>query len=89
MTSFKYEEVVLSQEIHTEESVASQGAQALKDEIDCEVMPNSVLLTVSDSYNVIDDKTIEVVVKAEYKEDIAIKVKEEVSNYDTTENPTE
>lgn len=88
LTSLTYEEVTLSREKHTEESVASQGVKILKDEIDSEVLPDSALLAVSDTYNVIDDNTIEVIVKAEYKEDIAVKVKEEINSTDIPEEST-
>ncbi|WP_337399953.1 sporulation protein YqfD [Congzhengia sp.] len=78
LISQEFKEVTLSEELHTEESIAAQGAQILKNQIDDETLPDSELLSVSDSYRAIDDTTVEVTVKAEYKEDIAVKVKGEI-----------
>lgn len=79
LISHEFKEVTLSQELHTEESIAAQGVQTLKNQIDDEVLPDSVLISVSDSYRSIDETTVEVTVKAEYKEDIAVKVKGEIA----------
>lgn len=73
----EYEEVTLTKEYHTEQSVAAQGAMLLKAQIDDETLPNSVLISASDSYEVVDENTVRVTVQAEYKEDIAVKVRGE------------
>lgn len=78
LISREYKEVVLSEELHTEASVAARGAQILKKQIDDETLPNSEPISVSDSYRAIDESNVEVTVKAEYKEDIAVKVKGEM-----------
>ena len=82
----KYEEVTQTEELHTEESVAEQGVKSLKQQIDDEALPNATLISVSDSYQAIDETTIEVTVKAEYIEDIAQKVKGEKTMQETEEN---
>lgn len=89
LTCREYEEVTLSQELHTEESTAAQGAQALKAQIDEETLPDSTLISVSDSYKTVDETTVEVTVKAEYKEDIGVKVKGEIPPEPAEENQDE
>lgn len=89
LTCREYEEVTISQELHTEESTAAQGAQALKAQIDEETLPDSTLISVSDSYKTVDETTVEVTVKAEYKEDIGVKVKGEIPPEPAEENQDE
>lgn len=86
LTVHKYEEVTQTEELHTEESVAEQGVKSLKQQIDDEALPSATLISVSDSYQAIDETTVEVTVKAEYIEDIAQKVKGEKTMQETTEN---
>ncbi len=88
----KYTEVTQTEELHTEESVASQGIKSLKQQIDDEALPNATLVSVSDSYETIDETTVAVTVKAEYIEDIAQKTKGEKVMQEAAENdasPTE
>lgn len=75
--SYEYREVTVSKEIHTKESVAKDGASTLKKQIDEEALPNSRLVSVSDSFEEIDETTVLVTVKAEYIENIAEKVRGE------------
>ena len=86
LTVHKYEEVIQTEELHTEESVAEQGVKSLKQQIDDEALPNATLISVSDSYQAIDETTVEVTVKAEYIEDIAQKVKGEKTIQEAEEN---
>ena len=58
----------------------------LKQQIDDEALPNATLISVSDSYQAIDETTVEVTVKAEYIEDIAQKVKGEKTMQAAEEN---
>ncbi len=69
----EYTEVSLSEERHTVESIAAQGAKVLKEQIDDETMPDSKLISVSDSYAEVDDTTVSVTVRAEYLENISVK----------------
>lgn len=87
LTSREYKEVTLSEELHTEESTVSQGVQTLKQQIDDETLPDSVLISVSDSFRTVDETSVEVTVKAEYKEDIAIKEKGEIAAPPQEEQP--
>ena len=82
----KYTEVTQTEELHTEESVASQGIKSLKQQIDDEALPNATLVSVSDSYETIDETTVAVTVKAEYIEDIAQKTKGEKVTQEAEEN---
>lgn len=74
----KYTEVTPEKRIHTEKSVAAQGAKVLNEKIEEKALPDAKLISYEDSYEVIDDKTICVTVRAEYIEDIAVKVKGEI-----------
>ena len=78
--------MIQTEELHTEESVAEQGVKSLKQQIDDEALPNATLISVSDSYQAIDETTVEVTVKAEYIEDIAQKVKGEKTIQEAEEN---
>lgn len=85
--SRSYQEVTLSEERLSQESVATQGAQIIKEKIEQSVLPDSVLLNIRDSFETIDDTKIAVTVCAEYKENIAVKKKGTIiENEDTTDN---
>ncbi len=71
-------ELNLTEEKNTDESVAMKGASILKKQIDDETVSDSVLVSVEDSYTKPDEMTVEVTVRAEYIEDIAVKVKGEI-----------
>ena len=72
--SKKYTEFSVSEEIHSAESTADYGVQILKNKIDEEAAPDSEVVAVSHAYKEINDTTVEVTVKAEYKENIAVKI---------------
>jgi len=74
----KYNEIVLEGEELSEQTVADYGTAQLKRQIEEEVMPNSTLLDFNSSHIVLNDSTVEVTVKAEYLEDIAVSVKGEI-----------
>ncbi len=74
----EYTEIILNQEIMTENTVADFGTTQLKKEIKEEVMPNSTLISLESTHTVLNDSTIEVCVKAEYLEDIALQIKGEL-----------
>ncbi len=74
----KYDEVELQEEILTEETMADFGIAQIKKQLEEEVQPDSVLKSFDSTYKVINDTTIEVTVKAEYLENIAVSVEEEI-----------
>lgn len=86
LISHEYKEVTISNELHTEDSTASQGTQILKTQIDNEVLPDSRQVSVADSYITIDETTVEVTVTAEYIEDIAIKSKGDILSSEETDS---
>jgi len=67
-----YEEISLSEEILTEESVVDFATAQLMQQLEEEVEADSILKNRDISYNALNDTTIEVCVKAEYLEDIAV-----------------
>ena len=67
-----YEEVTLNEELMTEESVIDFATAQLMQQLEEDVSADSVLKNRDVSYNVLNDTTIEVTVKAEYLEDIAV-----------------
>ena len=72
-------EFTVSEEIHSAESTANYGVQILKNKIDEEAASDAEMVAVSHAYKEINDDTVEVTVKAEYKENIAIKIPGETS----------
>lgn len=89
LTKKHYDEVILTEEILTEQTVADFGAAQLKKQIEEEVQPNSTMQNFESSHEVINDTTIEVTVRAEYLEDIAVSVPEEIppdEPFDNTED---
>jgi len=77
-TKKSYEEITLQEEFLSDGSVADFGAAQIMQKLEEEVAPNSTLKSSEVSYTVLNDSTIEVCVKAEYLENIAIAQKEEV-----------
>ena len=73
----EYNEVIPKNELHTEESIVSEGIKKLKEKIENEALPDSKIISYEDHYEVLDETTVEVSLKAEYLEDIAIKIKAE------------
>jgi len=73
-----YEEIELKKELLSEESVKNFGAAQIMKKLEEEVAPNSTLKSSDVSYTLLNDTTIEVTVKAEYLENIAIAQKEEI-----------
>ena len=78
LTTHTYREVTVEKKLHTTKSTAAQGANTLKEQIDNGTLPDSFLISVSDSYKELDETTVEVTVCAEYKENIAQKKKGEL-----------
>ena len=78
ITKNTYEEIELKKELQTEESVKNFGAAQIMKKLEEEVAPNSKLTSSDVSYRLLNDTTIEVTVKAEYLENIAIAQKEEI-----------
>ena len=78
-TKKTYDEIKLTEELLTEESVRDFGAAQIMQRLEEEVAPNSTLVSSDVSYNVINDTTVEVTVKAEYLENIAVAQKEEIT----------
>lgn len=74
----EYKEIILEEELLTEESVANFGANQLLTQIEEEVEPDSHKINSDVSHNLINDTTVEVLVRAEYLEDIAQAVKGEI-----------
>ncbi len=74
----EYREVSLNEEILTEKTVADFGVSQLKKQLEEEVMPDSVLKSFDTSFKSINATTVEVTVKAEYLENIAVALKEEI-----------
>ncbi len=74
----KYDEVELQEEILTEKTMADFGTAQIKKQLEEEVQPDSVLKSFEASHKAINDTTIEVTVKAEYLENIAVSVEEEI-----------
>lgn len=74
LTTDVYTEVIRTEKLQTAESVAAAGAQALKEQIDKETAPAASFITASDTFREVDETTVEVTVRAEYREDIAKKV---------------
>lgn len=74
----KYKEVELQEELLSEETMADFGIAQIKKQLEEEVQPDSVLKSFDATYKVLNDTTIEVTVKAEYLENIAVSVKEEI-----------
>lgn len=73
-----YEEINLKEELLTDESVKDFGAAQLMQKLEEEVAPNSTLLSSDVSYTLLNDTTVEVTVRAEYLENIAVAQKEEI-----------
>ena len=73
----EYNEVIPKNELHTEESIVSEGIKKLKEKIENEALPDSKIISYEDHYEVLDETTVEVSLKAEYLEDIAVKIKAE------------
>lgn len=73
-----YYEVELQEEILNEETVHDFGVSQIKSQLEEEVQPDSVLKSFDSTYKAINDTTIEVTVKAEYLENIAVSVEEEM-----------
>lgn len=78
ITKNTYEEVELKKEMLTEESVKNFGAAQIMQKLEEEVAPNSTLKSSDVSYTLLNDTTMEVCVKAEYLENIAVVQKEEI-----------
>jgi len=70
-----YREVEVSGKRHTAETVAAEGVKALKKQMDAECSPTAELIAVSDGFREVDEETVEVTVRAEYLEDIAVQVR--------------
>ncbi len=82
----KHTEFTVSEEIHSAESTADYGVQVLKHKIDEEASSDSEVVAISHTYKEINDATVEVTVKAEYKENIAVKIPGETSALPQEEN---
>ena len=82
----EYTEVILEEELLTEESVKNFGANQLLKQIEEEVEPNSHKVSSDISHKLINDTTIEVTVKAEYLEDIALAVEGEITEDEQTKD---
>ncbi len=87
LISHEFKEITQTEELHTEKSVAEEGIKKLKQQIDDETLPDATLISVTDDYQVVDETTIFVTVKAEYREDIAKKVPGEKTTPETDESP--
>ncbi len=74
----KYDEIELEEEILTEETMANFGIAQIKKKLEEEVQPDSVLKQFDATHKLINDTTIEVTVKAEYLENIAVSIEEEI-----------
>ena len=73
----KYTEIIPEEKIYSEKSVAKDGAKSLNQKIEELTSPDATLVSYNDTYEVIDETTVCVTVRAEYIEDIAVKVKGE------------
>lgn len=80
-----YREVTITEERLTLESTVSNGVNHLKSQIDQEARINSTPVSFSHDFKEVDDTTVEVIVTAEYIEDIAEKEQGEIINQETPE----
>ena len=80
LLSDTYTEIELHEEIHTAKSTADRGMQVIKGKIEENINPTAVLTAFSHSYKEMDETTVEVVVQAEYLENIAQKVSGEATD---------
>jgi len=78
LVKHKYEEVLINESLETAESVIQDGAKKLKAQLDEEVLPDSVLTSAETFSEEVDETTVLVTVKAEYRENIAQKVRGEI-----------
>lgn len=74
-----YSELYLEKETLTEESVANFGAKQLIEQIETDTAPNSKRINYDTTHKKINDTTIEVTVRAEYLEDIAKPIAEQIT----------
>lgn len=74
-----YREILLEEELLAEASVVNFGAKQLIRQIEEEVSPDSTQVSCDISHAIINDTTVEVCVRAEYLEDIAVSVKGEIA----------
>ena len=79
-----YKEIELKEEFLTEESVKDFGANHILQRIEEQVAPDSKQLSCDISHQKINDTTVEVIVRAEYLENIAKEIKCEIEK--TEEN---
>lgn len=73
-TKKTYKEISISEELQNLKTVADYGIMQLKEKIENQVAPNSVLKDIKTSYKKVNKTSVEVTVIAEYLENIAVTV---------------
>lgn len=73
-TKKTYKEAEITEELQNPETVADYGIAQLKEKIEGQVAPNSILQDIKTSYKKLNKTSVEVTVIAEYLEDIAVTV---------------